>query len=398
MVSRGCFCDLCLHQLFDLIRYIRREVRERYDGGVITRNFSLTTAWNENKHDKRNTVSPLMTSIKNLTGNEHLNITGTDILSTDETENPDFYHYNHILVPYCSSDLWLGDDDLSRFKNMTEFEFDPGARHTLQFIFKGFVIFRSVISEEISVNTSGTVILAGSSAGGIGVLNHVKWVKEYLPDADVRVFAESSWFVNFHDNIYALFTDYVNISKDSRGANFNITEYVLEQERENGENMTSLYSLILHHAPCNSVELGTPCCISAHCLVANPQYYPTDVPTLMVHSLYDVYLLAQSLNGTEPYNAQENSFEVNFENKGETEPVGLNFNFLRIIGEYGGVMNSTLDISSHQSPHLSYYVTSCLQHIYLATSSLWGGDEDDSDKGLFGRDSFEFSNEVSSIR
>ena len=396
MASRGCFCDLCLHQLFGLIRYIRREVRERYDGGVITSNFSLTTAWNENKHDKRNTISPLMTSIKNLTGNEYQNITGTDILSTDETENPDFYHYNHILVPYCSSDLWLGDDDLSRFKNMKEFEFDPSARHTLQFIFKGFTIFRSVIRAE--VNTSGTVLLAGSSAGGIGVLNHVKWVKDYLPDADVMVFAESSWFVNFHDNIYTLFTDYVNISNDSRGANFNITEYVLEQERENGDNMTSLYSLILHHAPCNSVELGTPCCISAHCLVTNPQYYPTNVPTLMVHSLYDVYLLAQSLNGTEPYNAQENSFEVNFENKGETEPVGLNFNFLRIIGEYGGVMNSTLDISSHQSPHLSYYVTSCLQHIYLATSSLWGGDEGNTDGGLFGRDSFEFSNEVSSVR
>ena len=219
-------------------------------------------------------------------------------------------------------------------------------------------------------------------------------MKEYLPDASVRVFADSSWFVNFHDNIYNIFTDYVNISKDSRGANFNITEYVSEQEKAKGQNMTSLLSLILHHPPCNSVEFGTLCCISAHCLVVNSEYYPSDLPTFMAHSLYDVYLLAQSLNGVQPYNAQENSFEINSD-QDETEPVGLNFNFLRTIGEYGGVMNNTLDITSHQSPHLSFYVTSCLQHIYLATSSLWG---EDDDKALFGSDSFEFSNDVSSIR
>jgi len=374
-------------------RYFTREIRERYGGGVITQEFDKIKAWNENRSDRRNTVSPLMTSIKNLTEDEYNIIEGTDILSTDSTANPDLYHYNHILVPYCSSDLWLGDDD--RFGNNTYFEFDPTNNETTQFIYKGFIIFRSVIREALPNNTVGTVLLAGSSAGGIGVLNHAKWVKEYLPDASIRVFTDSSWFVNFHENIYNVFTDYMNISKDSRKANFNISKYVLEQEKADGENMTSLLSQILHHQACNSVEFGTPCCISAHCLVVNPDYYPTDVPTFMAHSLYDIYLLAQSLEGVQPYNAQENSFEFNFDQK-DTEPVGLNYNFLRIIGEYGGVMNSTLDVASHQSPHLSYYVTSCLQHIYLATSSLWG--EDGDSKALFGSDSFEFSNDVSSIR
>ena len=117
-----------------------------------------------------------------------------------------------------------------------------------------------------------------------------------------------------------------------------------------------------------------------------------NVLTFVAISIYDAFILSKSLNGVVAFNAQETSFEVNFENNGETEPVGLNFNFLRIIGEYGGVMNSTLDITSHQSPHLSYYVTSCLQHVYLATSTLWGDD------GLFGSNSLEFSNDVSLIR
>ena len=232
-------------------RYFTRETRERYGGGVITEEFNLTRAWNENRNNRGNTVSPLMTSIKNLT-DDYDNIEGTDILSTDRETNPDFYHYNHILIPYCSSDLWLGDDD--RFGNKTQFEFDPTNNETIQFIFKGFVIFRSVIQEAIPSNITGTVLLAGSSVGGIGVLNHAKWVKEYLPDASVRVFADSSWFVNFHNNINSMFADYVNISKESRGANFNITEFVNEQQRADGENMTSFFSLIFHHPPCNSVE------------------------------------------------------------------------------------------------------------------------------------------------
>ena len=367
-------------------------MRTRYGGGVITQDFNLTRAWNENRIDRRNAVSPLMSSINDLTGDEYLDIEGTDILSTNKETNPDFHHYNHILVPYCSSDLWLGDDDITRFGNTADFEFKPEATDSIQFIFKGYVIFQSVIHEVIPTNTTGTVLLSGSSAGGIGVLNHAKWVKEYLPSAKLKVFAESSWFVNFHNNIYHLFTDYVSISKDSRSANFNITEFVIQQDNANGGNITSLYSLLLHHQPCNSIGFGTPCCISAHCLIINSEYYPSDIPTFMAFSLYDVYILANSLEGITPYNDQETSFEVNFNENDETEPVGLNFNFLRIIGEYGGVMNSTLDITSHQSPHLSYYVTSCLQHIYLATSSLWGED------GLFGIDSLEFGNEISSIR
>ena len=367
-------------------------MRTRYGGGLITDDFDLTRAWNENRMDRRNTVSPLMTSIKELTGDEYLDIEGADILSTDKDTNPDFYHYNHILVPYCSSDLWLGDDNITRFDNRVEFEFDPKATDNIQFIFKGFVIFRSVIREVILTNTTGTVLLSGSSAGGIGVLNHAKWVKGYLPNAQIKVFTESSWFINFQNNIYRTIANFVNISEESRSVNFNVIEFIMEQHRANGGNVASLYSVFLHHPPCRSIELGTPCCISAHCLITNSDYYPNDVPTLTAFGLFDVYLLGPSLQGITPFYPQETLFEVNFNNDDKTEPVGLNFNFLRIIGEYGGAMNSTLDITSHQSPHLSYYVTSCLQHTYLATSSLWGEEE------LFGTDSFEFNSEISSVR
>ena len=168
----------------------------------------------------------------------------------------------------------------------------------LQFTFRGFVIFRSLFSEifEDSQNFTGNILLAGSSAGGVGVINHVRWVGEFLPNAVIRVFTDSSWFVNFHDNIYQKFTDFVKISEDSRGSNFNITEYVEEQ------NETTLLSLILHHEPCSSIELGTLCCISIHCVISNPKYFPMDVPILVSFSIYDVYLLAPSIRNIDPVN------------------------------------------------------------------------------------------------
>ena len=364
-------------------RYLRREVRQNFGGGLITDDFDLPRAWKQVKgRPKRSVVSPLMTSIGSLQDeNDPSNtrfdrIKGYDLLSTDCQTNPDFCRHNHVIVPYCSSDLWLGND--TRSTDNLPFEFDPSARN-LQFIFRGFVIFHSLFKELFKPqNFTGNILLAGSSAGGIGVINHVKWVRDYLPKAVLRVFTESSWFVNFHDNIYQRFTDFVNISEDSRASNFDITEYVEEQ------NETTLLSIILHHEPCHSIELGTLCCISVHCLISNPDYYPTDVPILVAFSIYDVYLLVPSLRGIEPFNAQETSFEVHFSSQGkDSEPVGFNLDFIWIIGEYGGVMNSTLGTTLHQADHMSYFVSSCFQHIYLATSSLW------DEGGLFGSDSFE---------
>ena len=363
-------------------RYLRREVRERFGGGLITDDFDLARAWAEVKDkSKTSVISPLMTSLWTLNnGDVDVDkIEGLDLLSQDNNTNPDFSGYNHVLVPYCSSDLWLGNDT----KYINNFTFDPMATD-LQFTFRGFVIFRSLFRElfDDPQNVTGNILIAGSSAGGVGVINHIQWVKQFLPNAAIRVFTDSSWFVNFQDNIYQRFTDYVNISEDSRGSNFNITKYVEEQ------NETTLLSLILHHEPCNSIELGTLCCISAHCLISNPNYYPSEVPILVSFSIYDVYLLAPSVRGIDPVNRQETSFDVHFDNNGEdSEPVGLNLDFLRIIGEYGGVMNNTLGTTLHQADHLSYFVTSCFQHIYLATSSLW------DEGGLFGIDPFEVTGE-----
>ena len=103
------------------------------------------------------------------------------------------------------------------------------------------------------------------------MLNHVKWVKEYLPNADIRVFTDSAWFVNFHDNFFQALTTF--FANASGGAN------ILEQSKK------SLYVALRHHEPCDSVEYGPPCCLLLYCLIKNRSYIPSDIPVLSAFSM-----------------------------------------------------------------------------------------------------------------
>ena len=38
-------------------------------------------------------------------------VEGRDLLDADCERNPTFCAHNFVVVPYCSSDLWLGSDD-----------------------------------------------------------------------------------------------------------------------------------------------------------------------------------------------------------------------------------------------------------------------------------------------
>ena len=81
-------------------------------------------------------------------------------------------------------------------------------------------------------------------------------------------------------------------------------------------------------------------------------YYPK-VPTFGLFSLYDVYLLAPSLNGLETIqNEEENLISI-----------GYGSDFLLTVGQYGGEINSTVVSTETQTPFFSYYATQCYQHL-----------------------------------
>ena len=381
-------------------RFFQREVRERFNitDGMAREfppygNFNPSEAWNETSGEDQTTViNPLMTSAKcfvNRTDHfpDGLQVEGRDMLDKNCSEgaNPQFCNHTHVLIPYCSSDSWLGNETndsrdtygSSRGEcdcfNRSCFQFEPRSAN-LQFTFRGKRIFQSVFREllDLGMRNASEVVLVGSSAGGLGVLNHAKWVKEQLPaSTELLVIFDSSWFINFQGNLLRQFEGTVNRRQSNN--------------RQNSSD-DALLSIIESHPACNNIRLGYPCCLSAQCLLTERGgsnnsllYFPEGVPSFGIFGLYDVFLLAPSIRELAPVNNSQRT------------TTGYALDFLRTVGEYGGAMNETLAAAVSLTSHFSFYVTECFQHIYFATSTLWGMGR------LFGNGTIEVDRQIASF-
>ncbi|XP_051529312.1 palmitoleoyl-protein carboxylesterase notum1a-like [Myxocyprinus asiaticus] len=114
--------------------------------------------------------------------------TGTGILSPQPEENPHWWNANRVFVPYCSSDVWSGSTTKTDQND---------------YAFMGSLIIQEVIKDllAIGLDSAKVLLLAGSSAGGTGVLLNVDHVAELLKDlghgsVQVRGLADSGWFLD----------------------------------------------------------------------------------------------------------------------------------------------------------------------------------------------------------
>lgn len=104
------------------------------------------------------------------------------LLSSDPSTNPLWHASNHVLLPYCSSDMWAGT---RIHRNST-------------FAFAGRLIVRSVLTELLHLGLSTRLLLVGSSAGGTGVMLHADSARRLLRAHGVKVaaIADSGWFLD----------------------------------------------------------------------------------------------------------------------------------------------------------------------------------------------------------
>ena len=365
-------------------RYFQSHIRRRYGGADhdVSGNFDTTSAWESTRsYPRTRVVNPLMTSpycFKNeslfFEEGKGFSIEGRDVLSSNCNENP-FCNHSHVLVPYCSSDLWLGSDDRSGLQcdcwDQECFTYNQTSED-LQFTFRGQTIFQSVLltlDRLYNLKTASEIVLVGSSAGGVGVLNSAKWVRDTFHNVSLKVITDSSWFIDFRSSINQEF-----------GAT-----------TESGQIESNFTGTLGSVEACTNNRLGYPCCISAQCILTESNiktgepYYPRDVPLFLLQSLYDLLLLSRSLS---PFNPIVSTDLYT------TASLGLQS--LMTIGEYGGEMNSSLTATAtaNLSPplRLSYFVTQCFQHVYLATSSLR------EDGGLLGSKVIELSSDTTTVR
>ncbi|XP_066560663.1 inactive palmitoleoyl-protein carboxylesterase notum1b isoform X1 [Amia ocellicauda] len=116
------------------------------------------------------------------------NKTGTGILSPQPEENPYWWNANMVFIPYCSSDVWSGAS---------------AKTDRYDYAFMGALIIREVVKELLTkgLDNAKVLLLAGSSAGGTGVLLNVDRVAEQLeemgyPGIQVRGLSDSGWFLD----------------------------------------------------------------------------------------------------------------------------------------------------------------------------------------------------------
>ncbi|XP_055944933.1 palmitoleoyl-protein carboxylesterase notum1-like isoform X1 [Argiope bruennichi] len=109
------------------------------------------------------------------------------ILSPDPEENPYWWDANQVFLPYCSSDTWSGASHSTR----------KG-----EFSFLGSLIIIEVIKDLLTKDlfSADMLLLAGSSAGGTGVLLNLDRVSDFLhglkSKIEVRGLADSGWFLD----------------------------------------------------------------------------------------------------------------------------------------------------------------------------------------------------------
>ncbi|XP_065215389.1 palmitoleoyl-protein carboxylesterase NOTUM [Planococcus citri] len=113
---------------------------------------------------------------------------GSGILSDNPDENPYWWHANHVFVPYCTSDVWSGKRTEPSKSSM--------------FTFMGALIIKQVVKEllQMGLKNANSMILAGSSAGGIGVMLNLEPVQRLLMRYGTKVklhgITDSGWFLD----------------------------------------------------------------------------------------------------------------------------------------------------------------------------------------------------------
>ncbi|KAL0366373.1 UNVERIFIED_CONTAM: Pectin acetylesterase 11 [Sesamum radiatum] len=107
------------------------------------------------------------------------------ILSSDQTINPDFYNWNIVSVVYCDGSSYMGDvegnTDIKR----------RGAR-----IFDG--IMEDLLAK--GMKNAKNAILSGGSAGGLGAILHCDGFRALIPTASrVKCISDSGFFIHAKD-------------------------------------------------------------------------------------------------------------------------------------------------------------------------------------------------------
>ncbi|ESQ38360.1 hypothetical protein EUTSA_v10029387mg, partial [Eutrema salsugineum] len=138
------------------------------------------------------------------------------VLSSDPSQNPDFFNWNRVKIRYCDGASFAGHPE-AEFKNETGL------------FFRGQLIWEAIMDELLSMGMSHAkqAILTGCSAGGLATLIHCDYFRDHLPkDAVVKCVSDGGYFLNVPDilgkpTMRSFYRDVVNLQGVDKSLNQN---------------------------------------------------------------------------------------------------------------------------------------------------------------------------------
>lgn len=251
---------------------------------------------------------------------------GYGLFSDDSSISP-FAEANVVYIPYCSSDAWLFD----------ELKLLSG-----QFYVRGAIILQSILRELFSgaAVSQTKLVLVGSSAGAVGVFNHVSFVVQTLgfPSANVQMILDS-WSVPlpvFEYNEVSVPMPSRSWS-DGRQLTFSVVLQALKAVLQQRSHWTANTS--------STVWLkNMPCAVSFDCMADNG-FVPAGVKTLVISSTYDsvLYTFSEDLAQT-------------------TTMATLVTNFFA----QAGAISQSLVNAYYRNDHTTVFAAGCMNHLYIS--------------------------------
>jgi hypothetical protein len=222
------------------------------------------------------------------------------ILSPDPAQNPDFYDANLVQISYCSSDYWMGEEDGNKAMTPSQIRASENASN---WYFDGHGVLQGVIQllqHSYGLNNASEVLLAGGSAGAVGVFMNANFVSGLLP--------LQTRFAALPDSGYSL-SNYPDYNPATGGDDALPTnEQLLET---NGQSLwASIGDFDCAYAS-NVAGNGynNTACDDPDVLSQNATYH---IPLLIRSSYHDDTIL-NTYNVSEPITAEEEPYANNFD-------------------------------------------------------------------------------------
>ncbi|KAL4450363.1 hypothetical protein ABPG74_009069 [Tetrahymena malaccensis] len=248
-------------------------------------------------------------------------LSNTGNLSDEYANNPAFYNWNKIYLPYCDGQLYQGRATIS-YKNTTLY-------------FRGYdnvVEVFNIAIKKYNIQSSKIIVLSGGSAGGLGAFYWNQYLRKIINQNTLVIAAPDSGF-------------FIDIQQQDRSQAYKKIDLITGGNRQliQPEGCPYLYQN----------EQIYKCTYAQYIVDLMP------VPVFIINSLYDSYILKNTLhvNCVTPTFGLENCSKQDIEK----------------VSDLRKKMLTQLELIQQRKPNWGAWAISCIYHVLTESYQTFNG-------------------------